>query len=316
VLAVLLALAVAADVTAAPQDDDDAAAPGTALPALDAAQQRAAGIVTAHPLKANVPQRDEAIGLVLDAADLVGAAAEADAAAAAARAAATELTRARGLYGAGAGASLKAVQAAEAEQARTRAAADAAAARFTARWGAIAAMAAPTRQKLLASAGAGQLLLVRADLSGRHLIGSMPDRALLDVDGTGVAGDVLGVLAHGAEEAQGAGILVAVHDPPPGLGTGARIPVALFGAAHAGLLVPREAIIYADGGALAYKQLAAGNGPTRYAPVRLELLQAYGDSWLVAGVDDDDDIVVHGAGVLWSLQGILGHAAGDADDDD
>jgi hypothetical protein len=177
-------------------------------------------------------------------------------------------------------------------------------------------MAAPTRQKLLASAGAGQLLLVRADLSGRHLIGSMPDRALLDVDGTGVAGDVLGVLAHGAEDAQGAGILVAVHDPPPGLGTGARIPVALFGAAHAGLLVPREAIIYADGGALAYKQLAAGNGPTRYAPVRLELLQAYGDSWLVAGVDDDDDIVVHGAGVLWSLQGILGHAAGDADDDD
>jgi hypothetical protein len=50
--------------------------------------------------------------------------------------------------------------------------------------------------------------------------------------------------------------------------------------------------------------------------VRIKLLQAHGDGWLVEGVDDDDNIVVHGAGVLWSLQGILGHAAGDIDDDD
>lgn len=316
-VAVLLTLGLLASAGAAERDDDDAAPPSGDLPALDAAQQRAAGIVTAHPLEANVPQRNEAIGLVLDASDLIGEAGEADATAAAARGAAAELVRARGLYGAGAGASLKTVQAAEAEQARTRALADTAAARFAAHWGAVAALPAPAREKLLASAGAGHLLLVRADLPGRHLLGSMPDRALLDVDGIGVPGEVLGVLAHGAEEAQGVGILVAVHDAPAGLGSGARIPVALLGAARAGLLVPREAVIYADGGALAYKQLAAaGNGPTHYAPVQLKLLQAYGDSWLVDGLDDDDEIVVHGAGVLWSLQGILGHAAGDLDDDD
>jgi hypothetical protein len=32
-------------------------------------------------------------------------------------------------------------------------------------------------------------------------------------------------------------------------------------------------------------------------------------------VDDDDDIVVRGAGVLWSLQGVGARAADDDDDD-
>jgi len=110
------------------------------------------------------------------------------------------------------------------------------------------------------------------------------------------------------------------------------------------VLVPRDAVIYDDGGALVYKQLTsqpcgpsrpsmASEGPSRpsmasgalgllpgdmlthYKPVRVRLLQTQGDSWLVDGVDDDDNIVVHGAGVLWSLQGLVGHAAGDMDDD-
>ena len=53
----------------------------------------------------------------------------------------------------------------------------------------------------------------------------------------------------------------------------------------------------------------------RYAPVRVKLIQPHGDGWIVDGIDDDDDIVVHGAGVLWALQGIIGRAAGDNDDD-
>jgi len=39
----------------------------------------------------------------------------------------------------------------------------------------------------------------------------------------------------------------------------------------------------------------------------------YGDGWLVEGVDDDDNIVVRGAGVLWALQGV---GAQQPDDDD
>jgi hypothetical protein len=40
--------------------------------------------------------------------------------------------------------------------------------------------------------------------------------------------------------------------------------------------------------------------------MRVKLIQAHGDGLLVEGIDDDDEIVVRGAGVLWSLQGIIG----------
>lgn len=311
-------LASAGSNAAGTDDDDTADAQAGGLPALTAAQQRAAGIVVAHPVDANIAQRDEAIGLVLDASVLVAESGEADAAAAAAKAAAAELERARGLYGAGAGASLKSVQAAEAEQARARAQADATGARFAAHWKPVATLAAAARQRLIADVSAGSALLVRADLPGRHAIGQVPDRALLDVDGIGVPGKVLGVLAAGGEDTQGVGVLVEVEHAPAGLAAGARLPVALLGANHTGVLVPRDAVLYADDGARVYKQLAAkpGDAQTRYAPVRITLLQAHGDGWLVDGIDDDDNIVVHGAGVLWSLQGIVGHAAGDIDDDD
>jgi hypothetical protein len=48
--------------------------------------------------------------------------------------------------------------------------------------------------------------------------------------------------------------------------------------------------------------------------VKVTLLAPYGDGWLVQGVDDDDDIVVRGAGVLWS-QGAGIHASDDEDED-
>jgi len=316
----ILLLIPGAAFAAADADHDEAPAgkDANALPALTAEQQRAAGIVIAHPLNADVPQSQDAIGLVLDPVDLIAAAGEADAAVAVARSADAEVERVRGLYGAGAGASLKALQATQAEQARARAQADAAAAKFQAHWRPVAALPAGTRQKMIAEAGAGTVLLVRADLPGRHILGSVPDRALIDADGINVTGKVLGPLANGSDAGQGVGVLVELRNAPVGLGPGARVAVALLGAKRSGMLVPRDAVLYDDAGALVYKQLTArpGDQQTRYNAVRIKLLQAHGDGWLVEGVDDDDNIVVHGAGVLWSLQGIIGHAAGDIDDDD
>ena len=303
---------------AAGDDDHDAAPAGKSLPSLTAEQQRAAGIVVAHPVNASVAQSDAATGTVLDGVELVGEAGEADAAAASSRAAVAEAERLRGLYGAGAGASLKALQSAQAEQARAKAQADAAGAKFAARWRPVAALAPSVRQKLIDDVANGSILLVRAELSGRHALGSVADRALVDVDGIGVPGKVLGPLAQRTEGAQGAAVLVELRNAPAGLGPGARVPVTLLGGKRSGVVVPRDAVLYDDGGALVYKRLSAapGDKQVRYHPVRVKLLQAHGDGWLVDGIDDDDDIVVHGAGVLWSLQGLAGHAAGDLDDDD
>ena len=49
--------------------------------------------------------------------------------------------------------------------------------------------------------------------------------------------------------------------------------------------------------------------------MKVTLLMPHGDGWLVQGVDDDDEIVVHGAGVLWSLEGVGARAADDEDED-
>lgn len=313
------ALALAAGSGLAAADDDDAAPANAAgLPTLTAAQQRAAGIVVAHVVSADVAQRDAALGVVLDGVELIGDAGEADAAAAAARAAVAESERVHGLYGAGASASLKALQSAQAEQAHAKAQADAAAAKFAARWRPVAALAPAARQKLIDDLAAGRALLVRADLPGRHVLGSVAGRALVEADGIGVPGAVLGAVAQRSEDAQGAAVLIELRNAPAGLGPGARVPVTLLGPRQNGVVVPRDAVLYDEGGALVYKQLKSkpGDPANHYGAVHVKLLQAHGDGWLVDGIDDDDDIVVHGAGVLWSLQGLVGHAAGDMDDDD
>ena len=82
------------------------------------------------------------------------------------------------------------------------------------------------------------------------------------------------------------------------------------------MLLPRDALLYDENGAYVYKQLTqkTHTDKTRYAPVKVHLLLPYGNGWLVEGVDEDDNIVVHGAGVLWSLQGVGAQQPDDADD--
>jgi hypothetical protein len=300
-----LALALAAD------EDDDAAKPreAGALPSLSAEQQRAVGLRVARPLAASAPQRAEALGVILDPSLLVADAGEAGSAAAAQRAAAAEAARVQQLYDAGAGASLRMLQAAQAEQARLTAQQQLASARFMLHWGPLATLPARTRQRIIESAARGRSLLARADLPGRHSLGVLPPTAVLEVDGIEVPGRVLGPMRQTAEP-QGASLLIVAENAPTGLGAGAHVPIVLLSGASQGLLVPREALLYDEHGAYVYKRSGQ-----HYAPVKVALLQPYGAGWLVKGLDDDDEIVVHGAGVLWSLQGV-GARAADADDDE
>ncbi len=269
----------------------------------------------AHPLAATAPERILALGVVLDATSLLADVGELTAAAAAEHSASAELARLRELYKGGAGASMKMLEAAQAEQAKSQAEAQVASARLSTHWGPLAAMSPPARQKILDDAVAGRGLLVRADLPGRHSLGALPAKAVLDVDGIEVPGRVLGVLRQ-FDELQSAGLLIEVEHAPTGLGPGARVPLALLRAQRTGFLLPRDSFLYDENGAYVYKQLIRKTAAekTRYVPVKVKLLFPYGDGWLVEGVDDDDDIVVHGAGVLWSLQGVGAHAVDDDED--
>jgi hypothetical protein len=227
------------------------------------------------------------------------------AASAAEHSSSAELKRLQALHDGGAGASLKMIEAAQADQAKAQAQSEIAAARFALHWGPLTALPAGARQKIIDASASGRSLLLRADLPGRHILGASLAKAVLDVDGVQVPGRVLGVLRQ-TTESQSVGLLIEVPNAPAGLGPGARIQVALMTGERSGLLLPRDAVLYDENGAYVYKQLAknAGVATARYAPVKVNLLLPYGDGWLVDGVDDDDNIVVHGAGVLWSLQGV------------
>jgi hypothetical protein len=297
---------------------DDAPNPGDAsqTPVLDAEQQRAVNLQVAHPVAVKVPERTAALGVVLDATSLLSDASERAVAEAQQQAVSAEASRLRALYKAGAGTSLKTLEAAQAEEAKARAEADLAVARFTQHWGPLTKESPATRQLQLDAVTSGRSLLVRADLPGQHVVGALPARAVLDVDGIEVPGRVLGPLVQ-FSDSQSAGLLLQIDHPPLGLAAGARIPIALYGSERAGMLLPREAILYDENGAYVYKQVAARTAAekTRYLPVKVALLMPYGDGWLVHGVDDDDEIVVHGVGVLWSLEGVGARAADDEDED-
>jgi hypothetical protein len=298
-------------------DDDDKAADSnqqSAQPSLSSDQQHAVGIVVAHPVTAKAPERIEALGVVLDATTLISDMGEAAAASAAEHSSSAELKRLHALHDGGAGASLKMLEAAEADQAKAQAQSEIAAARFALHWGPLTALPAGARQKVIEASTSGRSLLVRADLPGRHILGANLAKAVLDVDGVQIPGRVLGALRQ-TTELQSVGLLIEVPNAPAGLGPGARMQVALMSAERSGSLLPRDAVLYDEHGAYVYKQLTkkTGAAKARYAPVKVNLLLPYGDGWLVDGVDDDDDIVVHGAGVLWSLQGV---GAQQHDDDD
>jgi hypothetical protein len=306
--------AIAAPLGAAGDEDDQPVQSKT--PTLNAEQQRAVGLSVAHPAAAKAPERIAALGSVLDESMLIADEGEWTVAAAQEHAASAELARLTQLSKDGVGASLKILEAAQAEEAKARSEAQVAAARFALRWGPLAAQSPDARRQLIDALTAGRSLLVRADLPGRHILGALPSKALLDVDGVEVPGRVLGGLRQ-FTELQSAGVLIEVRNPPAGLAPGAHMPLTLLGGERSGLFLPSGALLYGEDGAYVYKQLSA-KAPaenTRYVPVKVTLLVPYGDGWLVKGVDDDDDIVVHGIGVLWALEGGGAHPADDDDED-
>jgi hypothetical protein len=300
----------------AADDDDKPAAAGDQTPGLTAKQQQAVGIVVAHPVAAKLPERIAAVGLVLDATMLISDSGEVAAAEAAEQSAAAELARLRALHQGGAGASLRQLEAAQADQAKLRAQAELATARMALHWGPISDAAPAARQKIVIDATRGRSLLVRAELPGRHTLSVMPEKALLNVDGIQVPGRTLGVLRE-TTETQSIGLLIEVPNAPAGLGPGARVPVTLSSGARSGFLLPREAVLYDENGAYVFKRSerkTQKTDKTSFVPVKVKLLAAAGDAWLTEGLDDDDEVVVRGAGVLWSLQAMAGQAP-DNDDD-
>jgi hypothetical protein len=234
----------------------------------------------------------------------------------AAAAAEAEATRLEHLYRDDAQVSLKALQAAQAQSAQASAQARAAALGFSLQWGPLASWGAGQQRALLEALTHGRQLLVRADVPA-HPLGSTVDRhAVVAIDGVNVSARVLGPLLRADGPAQAAGWLLQLERTPGALGPGTRIEVRLQAAATSGLLVPAEALVYAEKGSYVYRRHGTSSAAGfHYEAVPVRPLSRVGSAWLVEGLAPNDQVVVQGAGVLWSLQGVGSFSAAEEEHD-
>jgi hypothetical protein len=284
---------------------------------LTASQREAVGIRIEHPRPLVRAPTVEAYATVLDPAALVTDFGRVQSTRAAAAAVAAESARLEHLYHDDAQASLRAWQAAQAQSAEAAAQAEAAELTFTLQWGPLAAWESAQQRSLLEALRRGDTLLLRADVPGPYLGGAFGARALVEVSGVNLTARLLGALRRTDSQAQGSGWLLLLEHAPSGFGPGARALVRLQGAETAsGLLVPGTALLYAEQGAYVYRQLAAtGADSFHYAAAPVKPLGRIGDAWVVEGLARGDEVVVQGAGVLWSLEGVSSFSAAEEEHD-
>lgn len=295
-----------------------AASPPSPQPqaSLSARQQQAVDLQLATPQAAQSRRSQAAYGLVLDAAAFVADNNQLSAAQHSAQLAQTELNRLRALHDSEGDASLRAVQQAEAAAALARGEAQTQLAGFTQRWGPLAARSSAQRAQLAAELLGARSVLIRAELPGSGLPGALPRGASVQLDGLNLPAQVLGHLPQAQSALRGAGLLLMLGHAPLPLAAGTRVAVQLQAAGEAALLVPGEALIFEAGGSYVYRQLLQRDAQQRaqYAAVPVRVLGAEDGLWRVQGLKASDRIVVRGAGVLWSLQGLSGVQAEDDDD--
>jgi hypothetical protein len=283
---------------------------------LTSSQQQAVGIRIESPLPLKGAVPIEAYGTLLDPVALVTDLGRLESTRAAAAAAGADAARLERLYHADQQASLKAWQISQAQSIEASAQARAAAMSFNLQWGPLALWSPERQRSLLEALTRGREALLRAEVPGHHIGGVIGEQALLEVDGASVVARVLGPLSRTDVQAQSSGWLLELMNPPPALGPGARVRVRLRSSSAAGVLVPAAALLYAENGAYVYRQRQLRDADRfRYEAVAVRPLARVGDAWLVDGLGRGDHVVVQGAGVLWSLQGISSFSAAEEEHD-
>lgn len=271
---------------------------------LDAKAREQAGIKVAA--LTGMTQQAEADGFAkgLDLSPLASIASDIVSAQAAAAASGRELARLTALAGADQSASRREVEAARAQAAADRAKLTLSCQEVTLQFGAgLARLGCDAIPGLVRAAASGAVSLVRIDIANTVL----PAGTLVELgDGAGAQGDmtarVLGPAAVGDPQLQTAGALALLRGKAaPRVPVGRVVPARVrSGGATSGVLVPREAIVRADGNLFIYRD-AGGDGFER---VPLDNAQPVARGWFVSdkGLLPGDRVVTAGAGTLLGLE--------------
>ena len=277
---------------------------------LDEATQKRVGLQLAPLAAAQLTPEVKAYGRVLDPAALATAVAESVAARAMAEASQKEFERIKILAGQN-NASTRTLQTAEAAALRDSAQADAARIRLRTAWGEAITDSKDLRG-VVESLAAGASALVRLDLPAGEVLKSVPTGARVFAmadEGTPFEAKFLGAAANVDAQTQGRGFFFLVTKPQGQFKPGGAVLgyLGVAGDAQSGVLVPREAVIHADGHAWVYLQTGAG----AFTRKEITTAHALAGGWFVREpLGAGDRVVVIGAQQLLSEE-LKGQGGGD-----
>jgi membrane fusion protein, multidrug efflux system len=276
---------------------------------LSAEQRQRLGIVSTPLLAAPDAAAPNALGLVLDPQPLFQLLSDLSSARAAEHASSAALTRTRALHAADGTASAQ-----ELEQAQATATQDQVRLRLLRRqllsqWG--GPLAADGNEQLADALAAGSRALLRIDSELGFGDARTPSAAYWQFDAEHPALELSPLWPAPSQDpaSPGRGFLALAADAP-GLRPGSRgsVQLRLPGTDGATLLLPRAALVMAQGRGYAYIEMADGHYQRR--PV--DLARAVQSGYLIdAGYAAGDLVVVHGAGLLLATE--LGSDAEDQD---
>ena len=265
---------------------------------LDAEAQRAAGIVIAPVAAASAGSGRTAYARAIDLSPLAALAADAEAARAAVAASARQLDRLTALAGADQSAAQRDVEAARAQLAADRAHLMLACRKIGLDFGAgLERVGCNAISALVQQAAAGHAALLRIDLTD----GTLPAGGTLRIGDSGATAQILGPAAAADAQLQSPGVLALVRGPQAAqFGVGRVLPVPLGGGGQSGVLVPRSALMRADGGMFVYRPGKEGH----FTRVALTGAVPLDGGWFVPGgaLKPGDTIVVSGATTLLGLE--------------
>jgi len=273
--------------------------PGQGL-VVDARTQAQAGIRIAPVTAARSTAARSGFARAIDLSPLAALASDAETARAAVAASQKEVTRLTALTAQDQSAAPKDLEAAQAQLVSDRSKLTLACQKIGLDFGAgLMRVGCDGITGLARDAAQGRAALVRIDMTE----GLPPSGGTLTIgEGTDAAvAQILGPAANADPQLQAAGMLALVRGPAAArLAVGRVLPVHLAAGASTGVLVPRSALVRADGGQFVYRALGGG----RFARVALDGGAPLDSGWFFAGsaLKPGDPIVVSGATTLLGLE--------------
>ena len=289
----------AAEEDAGPQVSRDAK--GNAVINISDDAQGDMGLLVKKPEPTQLNAEVKGYGRVVDPTPLVGLISELATARAGYLASSNELARLQTLSGQG-NASERALQTAQATAARDQLAMQSAHDKLALAWGRTIADQADLTG-VVQSLTALQALLIRVDLPmGESLTNQPAGARILTLSGESFDADVLGLAPTVDPQVQGRGYLLLLKSNPGQLAPGEAVTgyLKIPGEPLKGVVIPREAVVRAEGAGWVYVHTGGGEAFTR---IQIPLEHATETGWFVQqGVGPNDYVVVTGAQQLLSIE--------------